>query len=325
VAKDAVYDPEKPSDVTILPGGYGLFPRGYDVHFIITENFQDAGGPGQEVVVHTGTGGGDCGYPFIVGTSYLVYASRHDGVLGTGTCSGTSPAVMVAGVLRQMRAARDGERVDDLFGTVGMGPRGVGSEDLVETRPLGNIAVNVVDKNGVMISTLTDEHGAYRFPSLPPNTYHIQWDLPAGLRTGNEKQLTLQIAGTSTTGAGCQADAFARPDGQISGMVIDGTGQGVPGFVTLRPIDPKEAEEAMRHGGLPGYDSDDGHFLLAWIPPGRYRLIFYPKIGRAVSFRQAFYWPLFLNASNPASIEVGLGQHIENVRFEVSVTSHTAQ
>lgn len=45
------------------------------------------------VVVMTGMGGGDCGFPFQPGKSYLVYANRgHDGALGTDICGRTAPA-----------------------------------------------------------------------------------------------------------------------------------------------------------------------------------------------------------------------------------------
>src|SRR5206468_8982331 len=70
------------------------------------------------------TGVQTCALPisFVVGTSYLVYASTSDRQLTTGICSGTKPEVMVGGLLKELRAVRDGTRVDDLFGTIGIGP-----------------------------------------------------------------------------------------------------------------------------------------------------------------------------------------------------------
>ena len=47
------------------------------------------------LVVRTGEGGGDCGYPFQVGAEYLVYASGKD-VLYTGICHRTR-LVLTAG------------------------------------------------------------------------------------------------------------------------------------------------------------------------------------------------------------------------------------
>src|SRR5262245_24798645 len=45
----------------------------YDVgtiRFLVQENFK--GAPGYEVVIHSGTGGGDCGYWFLRNESYVV-------------------------------------------------------------------------------------------------------------------------------------------------------------------------------------------------------------------------------------------------------------
>ncbi len=47
-------------------------------------------GPQEEIIaVVTGEGGGDCGFDFIVGHSYLVYAHNINGELSTGICSRT--------------------------------------------------------------------------------------------------------------------------------------------------------------------------------------------------------------------------------------------
>lgn len=55
----------------------------------------------REMIVYTGSGGGDCGYPFRQGQDYLVYASNvrasgppqyfPAGALATGTCNRTKP------------------------------------------------------------------------------------------------------------------------------------------------------------------------------------------------------------------------------------------
>ena len=143
--------------------------------------------------------------------------------------------------------------------------------------------------------------------------------MPAGLSTWQSKTgkpLAIDIDDKDRTGAGCQVDIFSRPDGQISGTVLDATGKGVPGFITIQPADPKEAEIARRHGGLPGCDTEDGNFSLPQLPPGRYRLKFHPKVGERVDFRRVFYWPPGGRGADNA-IELAFGQHIEKVRFEI--------
>jgi hypothetical protein len=287
-------------------------PHRFAFHFSVSESFRGPAIPGQEIVVYTGAGGGDCGYPFAVGTSYLVYAFTSKGELTTGICTPTSPAVMVPAVVRQLRAFQSGQLVDDLFGTIGTAPKGVGYDDLVETKPLADIRVRVIGDRTPERSTTTDREGVYSFQSLPADAYRVEVDLPSGMSTWQRNKgetLTVRIGAEGFSG--CRTDLFARPDGRIAGLVVDDTGKGVAGFVTIKPADPKEAEAASRRGGLPGYTTEDGTFTLWLLPPGRYRLLFRPKIGGNVDFRIPAAWS--------DTVDVGFGQHIENFRFKVSL------
>src|SRR6266550_3127015 len=302
------------------PSPPGIFPVSDRLafRFSVTESFRNTAIPGQEIVVYTGNGGGDCGYPFAVGSSYLVYAFASKDELTTGICTPTSPEVMVGAVLRQLRALQNGRRVDDLFGTIGTAPKGVGYDDLVETRPLADIRVRVIGSGSSERSTTTDREGVYSFQSLPGDTYRVEVDLPTGMSTwqrNSGETITVEI-GTEGL-SGCRADVFARPDGRIAGRVVDDTGSGLSGFVTIRPADAKEAEAASRRGGLPGYTTEDGVFTLPLLPPGRYRLLFRPKIDGNVNFRVPAVWS--------DVVDVGFGQHIEDFRFKVSTIRNTPQ
>lgn len=128
IAMDKVMKPQ--SDV---------FLSSFAARFTVEEGFR--GAVVGEVVVYTGAGGGDCGYPFVPGASYLVYATRSatDGLLHAGICSETKPAVTAGGVLRELRALQDHTRSDDVFGTIGMAPRGARFDDLVESQPLDRV------------------------------------------------------------------------------------------------------------------------------------------------------------------------------------------
>jgi hypothetical protein len=80
-----------------------------------------------------------------------------------------------------------------------------------------------------------------------------------------------------------------------------------------------EAAAAHQRGGLPGDDTEDGKFSLPQLPPGRYRLVFSPKTARGVNLQQKFYWPVS-HGSNSGAIEISLGQHVDDVRFEISLS-----
>ena len=273
----------------------------YAAHFSIEEGFR--GTSGSEIVVYTGAGGGDCGYPFEPGTSYVVYATRDAGNrLHASICSQTRPAVMMAGALRELRATRDHTRLDDIFGTIGMAPRISGYEDLTESQPLPKVTVRATSSAGKTVSVETDDHGAYAFSSLPAGIYSIDPDLPPGFARS-------QPFTVDNSAGGCRVDHFARSDGRVEGTVVDGSGTPVAGFVTIELYDPSQ-----RRGGLPGTDvGPDGKFNLPIVPPGRYRLVFHPKVGNRVEFRTTFYWPP--KTADP--FDLSFGQHLDAVEFKV--------
>lgn len=283
------------------------------VRFTVTDGLLTDMDVGREIVVHTGNGQGDCGYPFIVGNTYLVYARTSQNQLGTSSCSQTGPEVRAAGIIRELRAVRDGKRRASLFGTIGIGPQGAGDEDRIESKGLAGIRVRAIGSNVLAHTTTTNEQGAYSFAWLFPDTYRLEVDWPPGLSTrqpNSSKPLTVQIG----SGLGCRADVFARPEGQISGVVVDSTGRAVAGVVTIKPADPKEAEAAGRFGPRLSCSTEDGKFLCWQMPPGRYQLLFYPGKNAQVSFNR--------DASRSEVIDLGFGQHIENFQFKVSSSNN---
>jgi hypothetical protein len=285
----------------------------YAAHFTIEESFRGVGAPGREVVVYTGGGGGDCGYPFVPGTSYLVYASLNSGRLYTSICTETRPSVMSEGVLRELRALRDHTRVDDVFGTIDAAPKGVRYEDLTGAEPLAGVPVRAIASNGASFSTMTNDRGVYGFPALPAGTFRIEADLPAGFA----RSATPSLAEVDLGGMACRLDTFAPPDGGMAGTVVDSAGRPVSGFVTIEPADPVEAAAARVRGGLPGDRAGpNGKFALPQLPPGRYRLVFHPVTGGRVNFRSTFYFPL-----DPSdALDLALGQKIKGLLFKVQIT-----
>jgi hypothetical protein len=56
-----------------------------------------------EIEVWTGIGGGDCGFNFIAGQSYLIYANRQGGRIATSICSRTRLVAQAAEDLEYLR------------------------------------------------------------------------------------------------------------------------------------------------------------------------------------------------------------------------------
>jgi hypothetical protein len=226
----------------LLPGSIEKPLMNHAVHFSISESFRGEGQLGQEIVVHTGVDergrrDGDCSYPFIVGVSYLVYASVVGDSLSTSACTFTSPEVAVGGDLRELRAIRDGHAVDSLFGTVSLMPLSARSLSLTNMQPLADVSVRVTDTEGRVRSTKTDDRGVYAFEWLPPENYRIDQDLPAGLlvlSAGMDKPMTVDLKYQGATRIGCRADIRARSEKEISRTVA--VSQGQSGFMASQHL-----------------------------------------------------------------------------------------
>ena len=83
-------------------GPIPFYPR--RVSFKVTESLR--GGVDDTVEVYTGSGGGDCGFGFAKGKSYLVYAGRAaNGQLTTNICARTREATRGAeGEIKELRS-----------------------------------------------------------------------------------------------------------------------------------------------------------------------------------------------------------------------------
>jgi hypothetical protein len=152
----------------------------------------------------------------------------------------------VGGDLRELRAIRDGQPVDSLFGTVSLlSPL---TEpwllSLTKMHPLADVSVRVTDSEGRVRSTTTNELGVYAFEWLPPESYRIDQDLPAGLQAlsqGTDKALTVDLREKNATLIGCRADIRTRSEKEISGMVADSQGRG--GFTASQSLGASEQNQ----------------------------------------------------------------------------------
>ena len=292
-----------------LPYGIDYYASQNSFKFSVSEIFRGFAVAGQEFTVFTDSGGGGCGYNFDIGTEYLVYASLREGKLRTSICTPTSRAVEVPHIIRQLRALQKGERAADLFGMIGTSPTAF-TDDLHNIKPLAGKQVRVIGRNKFERSAITDDEGVFSFETLPPGTYRIEVDAPAGMSTWQlNKGETYNVDIRSQRASGCPVSITYSADGRIKGKVIDEDGNGVAGFVTIEPVDEKEAEIAKWLGGTMGYPTENGEFELWLLRPSQYRLIFHPKINGEVD--------LSVPAVKSEIITLGLGERFEDFRFKV--------
>jgi hypothetical protein len=147
----------------------------------------------------------------------------------------------MGGVLRELRAIRDGQPIDSLFGTVSMLSPEMGGwpMSLTKMRPLASVFVRVTDSTGHVYSTKTDGHGVYAFDRLPLDSYRIEEDLPAGLMVPSDgADMTWPV--DSMNKDGCHADIVARPDRQAPITGVGSQRWSGTTFAGIKSLDSKD-------------------------------------------------------------------------------------
>jgi hypothetical protein len=170
--------------------------------------------PGQkEIEIVTGKGGGDCGYSFHSGVSYVIYAYKNsEGRLETGICSRTRPLTQAA---------------EDIayFHGVANAP-GTGEIRIVTGMPSVRTSI---EGGGSHSAAATDAAGQARFGGLAPGEYKITTELEGYTPTNRTVQLHAK---------GCaEARFFMTLDRRVTGRVLTKNGRPAAGVeVQARPI-----------------------------------------------------------------------------------------
>jgi hypothetical protein len=247
----------------------GTFPT-RRVHLRVTEAFK--GVTAQEVDVDTGLGGGDCGYPFIVGVSYVVFASQRQAgaPLATGICS---PTRLVAGADADLAFLRSLAAPPPSRGRI-YGAVTAWDDDPNDRRgvpaprqPFSGARVVATGATG-RFEASSGAFGAFEILA-PVGTYSISFELPEGkYAQGGFSPVEL------TDPRGCvEIPVAVHSDGHISGRVRDSLGGSISGLtVELVPADRQS--ERFFFPRSQARTTPGGTFEITKVPPGRYVLGF---------------------------------------------------
>jgi carboxypeptidase family protein len=237
------------------------------VRLRVLEAFRGTTAPGSDVIVTTGSGGGDCGFPFAEGQEYLVYATRYEesGELSTGICSRTRPAAAAAADIEYARAAAAGRApAGRITGEVRLETRDLSGSRRTQRSPLSGITV-VLSKDGSVTRAVTDARGQYSVEGLTPGKYALGVELPETYYSMQSGQ-TVELSDTRACAA---ASVIVMHNGRVAGRVVDPAGRGMPGLsveltVPLRIDEPFGAERIV------ALTKSDGTFELTGVPSGRF-------------------------------------------------------
>jgi hypothetical protein len=251
-----------------------------------------------------------CGYSFVVGVDYLVFASKTNGDFTTGTCTPTQPLRTASALIEQLRSAGATGSPAQIFGFVGFAPK-----ELYQTKPLDSIPIRVVGTERTF-ETKTSPEGAYAFHNLPPDKYRVEAVLPSGLTTGEaEFGLASQSLELGPNTRGCQANIRVSADGRISGSVVNEKGEPRRAYVAVIPADgvPEPTTGAI----VSQTTSESGQFRLPLLPAGRYFLVYSPEIGGQIAYRHRIYYRGTSVPADAKVIELQLGEHADSVRLVI--------
>jgi len=246
-------------------GGSMLNTQQLVVRFRVNKAY--SGNPGSEVAVQTGLGGGDCGYHFDPGHTYLVYGHKSNGSLHTGICSGTQPIEQAGAALAWLDSLPSRPKDASIFGKVSQ-------RTIKDNEPAPGIAVSVADPSGRERTTSTDASGAFSMTGLVPGDYVVSLSIPKGM-TGDSTSRRIQLHEQ-----GCaEASFWITTDGRISGHVLDFGGQPAQGtHVGLAYFDSPNfnARDGYVSYDRSAYTDDRGSYQFDGLLPGKYLVFLNP-------------------------------------------------
>src|SRR6266481_3252850 len=270
-----------------------------EIYFKVEETF--LGVKGTRAVIHSGTGGGDCGYWFRRGQRYLVYAYGESlETLGTNICTRTgllANAQEDLEFLRNLPRKGTGARI---HGSVAAALKDPKSSDWRTPKPLEGVMVKIEGQQRTF-DAVTDSKGEYELTGLSAGRYKVHAVVPDYYRQDQN-----WIRDVKLNDRGCaHEDFFAQNDSGITGHVFrpDGTAL-AKANVELMPV---ERESIQRLSGDETWADEKGEYELGEIPPGRYLLGI--NLSSSPSNEQPYprtFYPGVTDRSRATVIEIGL-------------------
>jgi hypothetical protein len=255
------------------------------------------------IVVHTGSGGGDCGYPLQPNQRYLVYAygeSADD--LGIGICSRTAPLENAGADLRFLRGEPPTEedlltpserrRMEENPGLKNSGATICGRVRRADNQPLAERSVAFLwpatrsggpDRQN-RVYRMLDAEGSFRFRMLEPGAYYLGASEYVPRDEANPYRYQALYPGTQSFGSAGRIDLQPRSSRCPVELVLEAvplhtlairvnlaTGGRLPEGISLTIQSMDETPFPVNADGFP---DEDGIVRFKNIPAGRYLIQF---------------------------------------------------
>ena len=265
----------------------------------------DSGFRGRSVTeVYTGSGGGDCGYNFVVGEKYLVYAAEFQGRVSTGICSPTKKLSDASHDLAYISQSSAPAAAGRVFGTAVFATDG-------SLQPVAKQKV-VMRGPSREWTAVTDATGKFELKEVPAGKYRVELLGPPGWQGRESREIELPDP------RGCAAaDFYLRADGRVHLKVTD---VAIPPTkapsLELIEVDALSDPPAMRRSTHASAVTT-GDVMWELVPPGRYviglNITWGPNLEHPYP---ATFYPGVADVKDARVIEVRLGERVELPPFK---------
>ena len=278
--------------------------------FAVSEPFKGVQAGFADVI--TGSGGGDCGFNFTVGGTYLVFAHRHPtkGQLTTGICSRTSLVARAGEELKRLRRP-----APSLSGPALLHGRVIRSEyQTLRTprlnEPFAGAPLRLVGPAGAF-ETRASSDGRYEF-RVPVGRYRLSVETGEQFYSAPDSSPGIDVRVVEATPC-APIDIQIKSNGRLRGRLVDAAGRGVP-FLSLDVADRMRADslDTISPVARTMTDADD-RFRFERLAPGDYAigltLTRYPRrrdADFAVRFGSHATFLVGFDANTDANIDAGV-------------------
>jgi hypothetical protein len=247
-------------------------------HFSVDKAFRGVDGPTVDII--TNPNGASCGYDFIEGQKYFVYAGRNrEGKLTQHLCDPTVPLDKATRDLTYAEQVMRGEvKGAWIVGAVVKHERG-SYVDYGTKSPLAGIEVMLEEAypaaGRFVAQTMTNSDGVYEFRGLGVGSYHVRAAYPVGPREwtdnkGKPKDHTVSIV----EGVRCESESFSLTNsGTVSGKLVTPENSPLPPqYLVLIPLDETGKEISTSLSASVNSAPETGTYYFRDVIPGRYLL-----------------------------------------------------
>lgn len=286
-----------------------------EIYFQVEEAFHGVK-KGTRVTISSGTGGGDCGYWFKRGKTYLIYGYG-DAKKGFGTniCTRTreiSGASEDLEFLRNLPPEDSGARI---YGKVAETVKNPDEEGWRQFKPLFGISLTIQNTRNpkIIYKAETDIEGNYEVTGVPAGKYKIIPSIPKNTIISEYSTQEFEV-----NDRGCAELSFqVQNNSLIKGKVVDSEGKPVQN-IRVEMIPEKQKTKPHGLGDDTALTDENGNFEFETIPAGSYFLaVNYIDAPDADAPFPTTFYPYALEKSEAIPLQIEKGQKIGNIVFRL--------